>query len=397
MQAAGNPAMTAAAPFTLRRSFDWKWVVIGLCVALTVYIAVIPLAFLLWQSFFTPQTAAKAAEFTLGNYTSAYGSNETLRLFWNSLKFAFGASLFAFVVGTALAWMNERTNTPFKALFFALSIIPLIIPGILFTVAWILLGSPKIGIINLALQNWAGVERPLFNVYSLPGMIWVDGLHYSPMAFLLMTAAFRAMDPALEESATMSGANIFQVAWRVTLKLTWPAILATLLMLFVRAIESFEVPALLGLPVGIHVFTSAIYQAVHRYPSQIGLASAYGMTLLVITTVGVYFVSRLSSRGSKYATMTGKGFRPRQIDLGPWRWFAAAIFIAYFLLIVVLPFAVLLWSSFQKFYSVPSWQALQNLTLDPYRFIFTYPNLTRSVWNTLILSFGSATPSAARR
>ncbi len=391
MQAAGHPAMNAAAPFMLRRSFDWKWVVIGLCVVFTIYIAVVPLAFLLWQSFFTPQTAAKAAEFTLGNYTSAYGSSETLRLFWNSVQFAVGASLFAFVLGTALAWMNERTNTPFKTLFFALSIIPLIIPGILFTVAWILLGSPKIGIINLALQNWFGLERPLFNVYSLWGMIWVDGLHYSPMAFLLMTAAFRAMDPALEESATMSGANIFQVAWRVTLKLTWPAILATLLMLFVRAIESFEVPALLGLPVGIHVFTSAIYQAVHRYPSQIGLASAYGMTLLVITTIGVYFVSRLSSRGSKYATMTGKGFRPRRIDLGPWRWIAAAIFIVYFLLIVVLPFAVLLWSSFQRFYSVPSWQALHNLTLDPYRFIFTYPNLIRSVWNTLILSFGSAT------
>jgi len=391
MQAAGNPAAGIAAPAALQRPFDWKWVVIGPCVAFTVYIAVVPLAFLLWQSFFTPQTAAKAAVFTLGNYTSAYSSTETLRLFWNSLQFAVGTSIFAFVLGTALAWMNERTNTPFKALFFALSLIPLIIPGILFTVAWILLGSPKIGIINLALQNVFGLERPLFNVYSLWGMIWVDGLHYSPMAFLLMTAAFRAMDPSLEESATMSGANIFQVAWRVTLKLTWPAILATLLILFVRAIESFEVPALLGLPVGIHVFTSAIYQAVHRYPSQIGLASAYAMTLLVITTIGVYFVSRLSSRGNKYATMTGKGFRPRQIDLGPWRWVAAAIFIAYFLLIVVLPFLVLLWSSFQKFYSVPSWQALQNLTLDPYRFIFTYPNLTRSVWNTLILSLGSAT------
>jgi iron(III) transport system permease protein len=222
-------------------------------------------------------------------------------------------------------------------------------------------------------------------------MIWVDGLHYSPMAFLLMTAAFRAMDPSLEESATMSGANIFQVAWRVTLKLTWPAIFATVLILFVRAIESFEVPALLGLPVGIHVFTSSIYQAVHRYPSQIGLASAYAMTLLAITTIGVYFVSRLSSRGNKYATMTGKGFRPRPIDLGPWRWVAAAIFIVYFLLIVVLPFAVLLWSSFQKFYSVPSWQALNNLTLDPYRFIFTYPNLARSVWNTIVLALGSAT------
>ena len=384
-------AMTTAAPATLPRRFDWQWVVIGICVAFTVYIAVIPLAFLLWQSFFTPQTAAKAAEFTLGNYATAYGSSETLRLFWTSLKFAFGASLFSFVVGTLLAWMNERTNTPFKALFFSLSIIPLIIPGVLFTVAWILLGSPKIGIINLALQDVLGLEQPPFDVYSLWGMIWVDGLHYSPMAFLLMTAAFRAMDPSLEESATMSGANIFQVAWRVTLKLTWPAVLATLLVLFVRAIEPFEVPALLGLPVGIQVFTSSIYQAVHRYPSQIGLASAYGMTLLVITTIGVYFVSRLSGRGNKYATMTGKGFRPRQIDLGPWRWAAAAIFIMYFLFIVVLPFAVLLWSSFQKFYSVPSMQALQNLTLDPYRFIFSYPNLASSVWNTLLLSFGSAT------
>ncbi len=385
MQTAGNPALT------LPRPFEWKWVVIGLCVAFTAYIAVIPLAFLLWQSFFTPQTVAKAARFTLENYAQAYGSSETAKLFWNSLQFAVGASLLSFSLGTALAWMNERTNTPFKTLFFALSIIPLVIPGILFTIAWILLGSPKIGIVNLALQYWFGLDKPPFNVYSLWGMMWVDGLHYSPMAFLLMTAAFRAMDPSLEESATMSGANIFQVARKVTLKLVWPAILATLLMLFVRSIESFEVPALLGLPVGIHVFTSAIYQAVHRYPSQIGLASAYGMTLLVITSIGVYFVSRLSSRGSKYATMTGKGFRPRRIDLGPWRWVAAAVFIVYFLLIVGLPFAVLLWSSFQKFYSVPSWQALQNLTLDPYRFILAYPNLSRSVWNTLLLSFGSAT------
>ncbi|HKW38977.1 MAG TPA: iron ABC transporter permease [Burkholderiales bacterium] len=382
--------MTAAAS-ALPRSFDWKWVVIGLCVAFAAYVAVVPLAFLLWQSFFTPQTAAKAARFTFDNYAQAYGSGDTARLFLNSLKFALGASLLSFALGTALAWMNERTNTPFKALFFALSIIPLVIPGILFTVAWILLGSPKIGILNLALQDWFGVEKPLFNVYSLWGMIWVDGLHYSPMAFLLMTAAFRAMDPSLEESATMSGANIFQVARRVTLRLAWPAILATLLVLFVRSIESFEVPALLGLPVGIHVFTSAIYQAVQRYPSQIGLASAYGMTLLAITSIGVYFVSRLSSRGGKYATMTGKGFRPRRIDLGPWRWLAAAFFAAYFLMIVVLPFAVLLWSSFQKFYAIPSWQALHNLTLDPYRFIFGYPNLPRTVWNTLVLSLGSAT------
>jgi iron(III) transport system permease protein len=328
---------------------------------------------------------------TLENYAAAYGSLETLRLFWTSIRFALGASVFAFTLGTVLAWMNERTNTPLKSVFFALSLIPLVVPSILFTVSWILLASPQIGIINQVLQAWLGLQEAPFDIYSMGGMIWVDGLHYSPMAFLLMTAAFRAMDPSLEESATMSGANIFQVAWRVTLRLTWPAIVATILILFVRAVESFEVPALLGLPVGIEVFTSAIYEAVHRYPSQVGLASAYAVALLAITTVGVYAVSQLSSRGSKYATMTGKGFRPRQIDLGAWRWFTAAIFVVYFALIVLLPFLVLLWSSFQRFYSVPSMEALHNLTLDPYRFIFSYPNLGRTVWNSVLLSFGSAT------
>jgi iron(III) transport system permease protein len=231
----------------------------------------------------------------------------------------------------------------------------------------------------------------LINVYSMWGMIWVDALHYSPMAFLLMTAAFRAMDPALEESAVMSGASMWQVVRKVTLPLVWPAIFATLLILFVRAIESFEVPALLGLPVGIQVFTSAIYQAVHRYPSQIGLASSYAVTLLLVTTVGVYFQSVLSSRGNKYATMTGKGFRPRQIDLGPWRYLAVAVFLVYFLLIVVLPFAVLVWSSFQKFYSVPSLEAVQRMTLEPYRTVLEHPSLWRSVWNSLLLAVGSAT------
>jgi iron(III) transport system permease protein len=241
------------------------------------------------------------------------------------------------------------------------------------------------------LRSWLELEQAPFNIYSMGGMIWVDGLHYSPMAFLLMSAAFRAIDPSLEESATMSGANVFQVVWRVTLRLTWPAIVATLLILFVRAIESFEVPALLGLPGGIVVFTAAIYQAVHRYPSQMGLASAYAVALLAVTTAGVYFVSRLSGRGSKYATMTGKGYRPRIIDLGRWRWATASLFIVYFLFIVILPFAVLLWSSFQRFYAVPSMEALQNLTLEPYRFILNYPNLGRTVLNSLFLSFSTAT------
>jgi iron(III) transport system permease protein len=373
------------------RRFDFKWLIIGGSIVIVAYFALIPLFFLLWQSFFTPRTATKAVQFTFDNYLTVYYSSETARLFWNSLQFAAGTALFSFVIGTLLAWLNERTNTPFKKVFFALSIVPLIVPGILFTVAWILLGSPKIGILNLTLQHILNTNYVFFDVYSMGGMIWVAGLHYSPMAFLLMSAAFRYMDPALEESAMMSGANIFQILYHITVKLTWPAIFATILILFIRAIESFEVPALLGLPVGIRVFTSSIFQAIHRYPSQIGLASAYATTLLLITAGGIYFQSRLSGGGHKYSTMTGKGYRPHPLDLGKWRYLTGTIFTSYLLLIVLLPFLVLLWSSLQKFYRVPSLAALQNLTLDAYRFVWDYPSIATAVRNSFLLSLGSAT------
>jgi iron(III) transport system permease protein len=297
----------------------------------------------------------------------------------------------AFVIGTGLAWMNERTNTPMRQLFYALAIIPLIIPSILFTISWIMLASPKIGILNMVMQSVFGLEKPPFNIYSMWGMIWVDGLHYSPMAFLLMSSAFRAMDPSLEESSVMSGAGVLQTLRRVTLRLVFPAIVATILTLFVRAIESFEVPALLGLPAGIQVFTSAIYQAIHQFPSQIGLAAAYSVFLLLLTSGGIYVQARISASANKYATVTGKGFRPRTIDLGRWRYLTTGIFITYFLLIVALPFLVLLWSSLQKFYAPPSMEALSRLTLDGYRYVIGSANIRTALMNSLWMSMTCAT------
>ena len=371
--------------------FDSKWLMLGVPVTLVAWLALVPLGFLLWQSFLTPETATAPAQFTLENFRTAYLSSDNARLFLNSLQFATGAAVLALVVGTGLAWMNERTNTPFKTLFFALAIVPLVIPGILFTVSWIMLASPKIGIINLALQAMFNTDTVFVNIYTMTGMIWVDGLHYSPMAFLLMTAAFRSMDPALEEQAAMSGASVLQTARRISLRLALPAALGSLLILFVRSIESFEVPALLGLPVGIHVYTASIYQAIHEYPSQVGLAAAYAVTLLLLTSLGIYAQSRLAREGARFSTVTGKGFRPRTIDLGRWRYLTAAIFILYLLVIVLMPFLVLVWSSLQKFYSVPSWAALSRVSLDSYRAILDYPQFARTVWNSLVLAVGSAT------
>src|SRR5262245_10011813 len=220
------------------RRIDYtKWVLIGVPVVLVAWLALVPRAFLLWQSFLTPQTATRPAVWTLDNYRTAYFSTETFRLFFNSVQFATGTSIFALALGTALAWMNERTNTPFKRLFFALSIIPLVIPGILFTVSWMLLASPKIGILNVALQGIFQTDYVFFNVYTMAGMIFADSRLYSPTAFLSMTPASRSMDPSLEESALMSGASILQIAWRITLRLARPAALASRLILFVRSLE----------------------------------------------------------------------------------------------------------------------------------------------------------------
>ena len=370
---------------------DPQWAIMGASTLVVAWLALLPLGFLIWQSFMTPQTASKPSTFTFGNFVEAFSGEDNLALFANSLQFAFGTAVLALVVGTLLAWINERTNTPFKPAMYALSIVPLIIPGILFVVSWIMLGSPKIGVINMVFQGLFDTDAVLINVYSMAGMIWVDGIHYAPIAFLLMTAAFRSMDPSLEESAMMSGASIAALARRVTLKLAWPAVASAFLILFVRSIESFETPALLGLPVGIQVFTSSIYDAIHRYPSNIGLASAYALMLLLITSGGIWWQSKLSTQGGKYSTVTGKGFRPRVMDIGRWKWLTGGFLVVYGLLVVALPFLVLVWSSLQRFYAVPSWAAVKNLTFKSYETVLNYPSVGTAVWNSAILALGSAT------
>src|SRR3712207_5507103 len=155
------------------------------------YLALIPLVYLLWTTF------SDAQGFSVGGFARAYGDARIGELVGNSLWFAAGSALLSLAVGTALAYFNVRTDVPFKALFFAASIIPLIIPGILYTIAWIFLASPQIGLLNSFFDAVFGVTP--FDIFTLWGMVWVEGLHSSPIVFLLMVAAFRSMDPSLEE------------------------------------------------------------------------------------------------------------------------------------------------------------------------------------------------------
>jgi iron(III) transport system permease protein len=360
-----------------------KVLILAVVAAVIAYLAIVPLYYLFWGTFFD------ASGLTFSGFERAYGNDQIYSLVGNSLWFAAGAAVISLVIGTALAYLNVRTDVPFKALFFAASIIPLVIPGILYTIAWILLGSPDIGLINHYLEPIFG--RAVIDVFSIWGMIWVEGLQLSPIVFLLMVASFRSMDPSLEESALMSGAGRWKVFRMITVPLARPAIVAAILIMVVRSLESFEVPALLGLQNGIYVFTSRIYFVLRDYPPDLSAAGALAIGLLAIAIIGVV-ISNYAGRASKnFQTVTGKGFRPRPIQLGKWRPVAGVLIVLYFLLTVVAPLLVLLYTSLLKFYAPPSKDTWSNMTFDNYKQLAHTSDALTALRNSLILGLSSAT------
>jgi iron(III) transport system permease protein len=346
------------------------------------YLALIPLVYLLWTTF------SDAQGFSLGGFARAYGDPRIGELVGNSLWFAAGSALLSLAVGTALAYFNVRTDVPFKALFFAASIIPLIIPGILYTIAWIFLASPTIGLLNSLIEPVFGPGT--FDIFTVWGMIWVEGLHLSPIAFLFMVAAFGSTDPSLEESSLMSGATRVQTFRRVTLPLVRPALLSAALIMGVRSLESFEVPALLGLQNGIYVFTSRIYQVLRSFPVDFAGAGALAVGLLAVAALGIW-LSNVLSRGHSGGTITGKGFRPRPIDLGRWKPVVGGGILLYFFVTVLAPLMVLLYTALLPYYRPPSAEAFASMNLDNFVAVFNLPSVPTALKNSLLLGGAAAT------
>ena len=367
----------------LRRVFSLRNLVLAGVAVVIAYLGLVPLVYLLWKTF------THAGRFSFVNFRDAYANVGLGPMALRSLAFAGGSTAVALTLGTVLAYLIVRTDVPFKSLMLAASLVPLIVPGILHTISWIFLASPQIGILN----RW--VIHPVFrgdlNVFSIPGMIVVEGFHLSPLVFLLMVAAFRSMDPSLEESAIMSGASLPTVFRRVTVPLVRPALYAGALIMIVRGLESFEVPALLGLPAHIYVFTSQIWYVLNSVPPGYGQAGAYAMSLLVLTTTGIFLHSRLTRRARAFQTVTGKGFRPRPVALGAWRWAATAFMSVYFVVAVIMPILVLVYASTQAYYSPPSSRTLSHMTLANYPAVFHDPLTQHAFVNSLILGLASAT------
>jgi iron(III) transport system permease protein len=364
--------------------------ILAASIGVIAYLALTPLLMLLYYSF-TDASPGTAGKFTLDHYARAYLDPEFLPLLWNTIKFALGSSVLSLALGTFLAWLCERTNSPFRGVIATLIIILFIIPGILETVAWILLLSPKIGLVNLTLQYITGVPGLVLDIYSFGGMVWAEAMGLYPLVFLLMSAAFRSQDILMEEASLACGAGTFTTLRKITLKLVTPALLSVFLIVFVRAVEAFEVPALIGIRAGIFVFTTKIYGALQRLRPYYGVAGAYALILLLVSTLGLYFYYRATRAAERFATITGKGYRPTRIDLGGWKYVCGLSGLMLTAFTTLLPVANLIWSSLTPYMARPSLEMVSQLSFKSYHQLYDFPFATQAFWNSVMLSFGSAT------
>jgi iron(III) transport system permease protein len=222
-------------------------------------------------------------------------------------------------------------------------------------------------------------------------MVWIEGLHSSPLAFLMIAASLRSMDPSLEEAAKMAGANGIRTARTITIQLIRPALIASALLMFVRTFSAFEVAAMVGLPAKVNVLAARIYLALSNFPADYGAAGTVAVLMMAITVVGIAIYSRALRQRDAFSTITGKNFRPMVMNLGAWKWPAAGFMALYICLVFVLPMLMLAWNSISPFYQVPSVEGLSKLTLNNYDFVLTFPQAQRAITNSVILSISTAT------
>lgn len=360
--------------------------------ALILAILIVPPAWFLFKvSLHVSNPDGTLGALTFEHYTSLFTERFFLPALINTIVYSFGTAIVALAFGITQALIVERTNAPGRQWVFLGAIIALGIPNVLHVVSWLLILG-RSGPFNNAI---AAVFGPQFtiDVYSMWGMILIEGMNFVPLVFLLMSAVLKSQDASFEEASMMSGGRPLRTFWSISMRMGMPGILALLLLVFIRAFESFEVPALVGLAGNIDVLTTNIYQSSRGqgFPKY-GEAGAYSVCLLVIVSFLIYLYNRLSRNAHRYQSITGKGYRPRVIDLGPLRWAGTGMLVLTFLLVTGLPILALIFASLQPFYDGMRPESFGRFTMENYHLLLEARSFHDAIGNTLIM--GAATASA---
>jgi iron(III) transport system permease protein len=305
----------------------------------------------------------------------------------NTLTVSVAATVMALVFGFVMAWILTRTNVPGRHLFEQLMAVPYYLTPLLGALAWSLLGSPESGFIN---QIWRalGGNGHLIDINTAYGIAWVMALFEGSVAFVMIAAVMKSMDPALEEASQIMGASRIRTMLRITLPLVVPGVLGAAIFVFAEMLGSFAAALVLGLPSRYYVITTAIYQLVQQYPPKIQIAAAMGVSLFAVMFFMLFLYRRIVMAGS-YVTITGKAFRPRVADIGPLRYVLLGVCLLYLFAAVGLPLVTLLYASLQKI--AVAFPAAGNWTLENFRVAVTMNAVRSALANSLLLGFGTAT------
>jgi iron(III) transport system permease protein len=367
-------------------------VLVLLPAAIVAYLVLPPLLLLVVSSFNSTadQLPLEGGAWTLTNYVRILGNAETSVLLERSLVYAFATVAIALTISSLLVWLIERTDLPGRNAVFGLVMLPIAIPAMAKAIGWSLLANPNVGLLNVLLRNFyepADGFGPL-NVYSLAGIIFVSSLSHVPSVTLMIAGAFRSFDPAFEEAGHMSGAHWLQTQRRISLPILKPALFAAFIYYFAYGLEDFQIPAILGMNAGIHVFSTRIYLATHPVSGlpDFGLASGYSMLLLLVALILIIAYRRMVRRAGSFAVVSGRGYRPARTQLGRWRYLALGAIGLYLLLGAVLPILTLLWVSLQPFVAAPSIQAFGRMTVANYMDVLAKSQFQSAIFNTLIVA-----------
>ena len=329
---------------------------------------------------------------------TAYGLDNFERLpqygeiMLNTLGVSVAATVLALVFGFLTAWILNRTDVPARRTLEQLMAVPYYVTPLLGALAWSLLGAPESGFVNQLWRAMVGGDGVLFDITGPVGIAWVMALFEGSVAFVMIGAVMKSMDPALEEASQVMGGSKWRTMVRVTLPLVTPGVLGAAIYVFAEMLGSFSAALVLGTPNRFYVITTAMYQLVSQYPPRLPLAAAMGVSLFAVMFL-MLFLYRRVTKGRSYVTVGGKAFRPRLMDVGRWRWLLFSVCALYSVLAVFLPVATLIYVALQKL--AVTFPAASNFTLDHFRTALSLNAVRSAMVNSLLLGLLTATIGVA--
>jgi iron(III) transport system permease protein len=358
-----------------------------LLLCLVAFLVLAPLILLILNSFQVGRPGGEVV-FGLEGWRIALTSAGTLEAIYNSFSLAVTRQLIATLVGIFLAWLLARTDLPMRGTLEFLFWLSYFLPALPATLGWILLLDPKYGLLNQLLLQLPFIGKAPFDIYSFWGITWVHVASTGiAIKVMLLTPAFRNLDAALEESSRVSGAGPLLTLRRIIVPVMMPAILVALILGVIRSLEAFEIELILGVPVGLHVFSTKIHSFVTHEPPQFPPATALGTFFLVILLLLVA-LQKLYLGKRSFTTVTGRGFSTRPISLGRWKYPVFLFVLLIALTVTFVPTVFLLLGTFMKLFGF--FDIKDPFTLNNWTSVFADPILIRSLKNTLVLGFSSA-------